>query len=112
MKKFEEILEPKDIITWEMLDFILSLETYSAQELKGVEAMINVCIAEVTAWKNVVTEDFIKAFSEKTFSTASITDVEKLENVVSMNHYMFELATKYKIAKHFSVLKTPACFLQ
>ena len=110
MKQFSQINEPKDIITWDLTDFFISLQFYSAQELKDLEGMIYLCIAEVKAWNQAIIKDFFETFSAKFFSHDSEKDMDMLSRLVSVEHYLMELTDKLKIAKHYSYLKTPDCF--
>lgn len=110
MKAYSEIENSKDIITWDIVDFFTSLQHYSAQELKDVEAMIGVCIQEVKAWNAVINKEFFEYFDGEYFIKECPEDMDKLSRLVTIEHYLLELNAKLKLTKYYSYLKMPDCF--
>jgi hypothetical protein len=112
MKSFSEISNSSQLISWELSDYAISIQHYSAQELKDLHGMIIFASAELTAGKSALIGKFIDEFKEQYFDSANLTHTKLLSELVTIAVYEQELVTKAKLCDYYEYLRIPSCFVQ
>ena len=110
MKSFGEIKNTGELIGWELSDYMLSIQHYSAQELKDLHSMLIVANSELIVGKNALISRYVEEFSENTFNKDNPKHLEILSELVTISVYEQELVTKVKLCEHYEYLRVPECF--
>ncbi len=112
MKSFAEIKNTGELIGWELSDYAVSIQHYTAQELKDLHSMIIIATSELTAGKNALINQYVQVFSESVFNKDNPEHINVLSELVTISVYEQELITKVKLCEHYEYLRIPQCFVQ
>lgn len=110
MKPFAEIKNTGELIGWDLSDYMLSIQHYTAQELKDLHSMLIVANAEVGVGKSALINQYITEFSESVFNKDNPEHIKILSELVTISVYEQELITKVKLCQNYEYLRVPECF--